>query len=124
VSDDLASFEKMVFLRYDESVISELTDHEGTGPAQSDEDGSSIIMETIKNSEYVIEGDKQLGTFLRQIKFGTFAFFHMNQSKAQSENGNTLGTNEVYLVAALQYEVTMYKKFSIEAIGNKQMVSS
>jgi hypothetical protein len=124
MSDDRASFEKTVLLSYDESLILDLTNHEGIVPAQNDEDGSSIIMEAIKNSDYVIEGDKKLGAFLRQTKFSTFAFFHMNQSNAQSENGKTLSTNEVYLVAALPYEVTMYKKFSIEALGNKQMVSS
>jgi hypothetical protein len=124
MGDDRASFEKMVLLGYDEPVILDLTSHEGIFPAQSVEDGSSIIMEAIKNSEHVIEGDKQLGAFLRQTKFSTFAFFHMNQSKLQSENGKTLSTNEVYLVAALPYEVTMYKKFRIEEIGNKQMVSS
>jgi hypothetical protein len=124
VSDARASFKKTVLLSYDELPILDLTNHEGIVPAQSDEDGSSIIMETIKNSEYVIERDEQLGAFLRQTKFSTFAFFHMNQSNAQSENGETLSTNEVYLVAALPYEVTIYKKFSIEAIGNKQMVSS
>lgn len=124
MSDDRASFEKTVLLNYDESPILDLTNHKGIVPAQSDEDGSSIIMEAIKNSEYVIEGDKQLGAFLRQTKFSTFAFFHMNQSNAQSENGKTLSINEAYFIAALPYEVTMYKKFSIKAIGNKQMVSS
>ncbi|MGH9951697.1 MAG: hypothetical protein ACRD5J_08740, partial [Nitrososphaeraceae archaeon] len=123
MSDDRASFEKTVFLSYNESVILDLTNHNGIVPAQSVEDGSSIIMEAIKNSEYVIEGDKQLGAFLRQTKFSTFAFFHMNQSESPPENGKTLTTNEVYLVAALPYEVTMNKKFSIETIGNKQMVS-
>jgi hypothetical protein len=114
MSDDRASSEKMVLLRYDESVILNLTNHEGIFPAQSVEDGSSIIMEAIKNSEHVIEGCKQLGTFLRQTKFSTFAFFHMNQSKPHSEIGKTPSTNEVYLVAALPYEVTMHKKFRIE----------
>jgi hypothetical protein len=124
MSDDRASFDKTLLLSYDESVLLDLTNHEEIVPAQSVEDGSSIIMEAIKNSEYVIEGDKQLGAFLRQTKFSTFAFFHMNQSEPQSENGKTLSTNEVYPVAALPYEMTMYKKFSIEVIGNKQMVSS
>jgi hypothetical protein len=118
VSDDRTSFEKMVLLRYDESVVLDLTSNEGIVPAQSVEEGSSIIMETIKNSEHMIEGDDQLGAFLRQTKFSTFAFFYMNQSKPQSENGKTLSTNEVYLVAALPYEVTMYKKFRIEEIRN------
>lgn len=124
MNDDYPLFEKTLLLSYDESVLLDLTNDKGIVPAQNVEDGSSIIMEAIKNSEYVIEGDKQLGAFLRQTKFSTFAFFHINQSKSQSENGKTPSTNEVYLVAALPYEVTMYKKFSIEAIGNKQMVSS
>ena len=124
MSDDSASFDKTLLLSYEESVLLDLTNHEEIVPAQSDEDGSTIIMEAIKNSEYVIEGDKQLSAFLRQTKFSTFAFFHMNQSKPQYENGKTLSTNEVYLVVALPYQVTMYKKFSIEVIGNKQIVSS
>jgi hypothetical protein len=124
VNDDRASFEKTVFLSYDESVILELTDHGGTVSDQTVEDGLSIIMEAIKNSEYVIEEDKQLSAFLRQTKFSTFAFFHMNQFNAQSENGKTVSINEAYLVAALLYELTKYKTFSIEAIGNKQMISS
>ncbi len=124
MSDDHASSKKTVLLSNDESPILDLTNREGIVPTQGDEDGSSIIMDAVKNSEYVIEGDKQLGAFLRQTKFSTFAFFHMNQSNAQSENGKTSSINEAYLVAALPYEVTMYKKFSIEVIGNKQMVSS
>jgi hypothetical protein len=120
-SDDRASFGKTVLLSYDESVILELTDHEGTVPVQTVEDGTSIIMEAIKNSEYVIEGDKQLTAFLRQTKFSTFAFFHKGPSKTQSEEGKTSSTNEVFLVAALPYEMTINKRFTIEAVGNKQL---
>jgi len=119
MSDDRASFGKTVLLSYDESMVLDLTSHDGIVPSQSAEDALSIVMEAIKNSEYVIEGDKQLSAFLRQTKFSTFAFFHMGLSK--SECGKTPSTNEVFLVAALPYEMTVNKRFTIEAVGNKQM---
>jgi hypothetical protein len=119
--DDGASFGKTVLLSYDESVILELTEHEGTVPVQNVENGLSIITEAIKNSEYVIMGDKQLTAFLSQTKFSTFAFFHMGSSKTQSEDGNTPRANEIFLVAALPYEMTIDKRFTIEAVGIKQM---
>lgn len=124
MSDDHALVEKTLLFSYDESVLLDLTNDKEIVPTQSVEDGSSIITEAIKNSEYVIEGEMQLSAFLRQTKFSTFAFFHMNQSESLSEDGKTPSTNEVYLVAALPYEMTRYKKFTIEAIGNKQTVFS
>jgi len=40
---------------------------------------------------------------------------------SKSECGKTPSTNEVFLVAALPYEMTVNKRFTIEAVGNKQM---
>jgi hypothetical protein len=121
MSDDRASVENTVLVSYDESEILDLSNHEGIVPTQNVENGLSIIMEAIKNSEYVIEGDRQPSEFLGQTKFSTFAFFRIDRSKAQSEDGKTPGTNEVFLVAALPYEMTINKRFTIEAVGNNQM---
>jgi hypothetical protein len=124
MSDDRAMFKKTLLLSYGKSMLLDLTNDKGIVHAQSGEDGLSIITESIKNSEYVIDGEKQLSAFLRQTKFSTFAFFHTNQSNSQSEDGKTPSTNEVYLVAALPHEMTMYKRFNIEAIGTTQAVLS
>jgi hypothetical protein len=104
---------KILFLSCDSSVHLKLAVHEETI-----EGASPIILEAIKNSEYVIETEDQLNAFLTQTKFSTFAFFHTKHSdRVPSVNG-------VYLVAIFPHELTINRKFSIEVIENKQTVLS
>ena len=108
MSDDNFQNKNTAFLNYDASVNSETAFHEETT-----EDASSIILEAIKNSEFVVESEDQLSAFLDQTKFSTFGFFRTKHFD------RTATVDGVHLVTIIPYELTTNKKFSIEVIENK-----